>query len=618
MPTPKKAGPKMTATGSRAPLPASSQSGTTRSAIPRLTGASKQLPSHQATHTLPSGKRPHPSSSQAVVEASKPDLSSNPRAPKIPRTNPPTATSAPRDVDGSSNSRSLNEAGLYPSGRRIPTPLLVSTDPSASGAATTNAPEVNSPRPRNAAGRFITRQPTPPPCEPSVKNEDMEDEIEGEAMDVDQLDENGKDENTTAPEANEDYGSDDSCGWSYEEYTIPTQRGSPSPELRYQRSFTKLGQRKPTPRRIILPNEGDLSAMAKTVYYEHDEDQVEPPSPSPNSRRRAVRAQEKERAAAAHAVQPIRILDGLDAPEGDEHNHEEDQASKGQPHNAETPLFFEYDESGYVYDPRGFGVLEEIPPNSSSRQDSSASKERSPRKLSEPTHHSASQNTTVRDVDRDLQSGNDEQGDLAAAAVEHVVPTDSVDTSATQQQISDTSDWKDDASVDPPSGEVIGLALRSATPRPPSGAFGHAVVSEMLSQDDVQSRKELLSNDGVRPGAQDSEDDSDSDEEESMEESFDPNIVILRSGNPKAAAKAAAILRMVSTTSQDSSALFIHAFRNSITHMWWRRGITILRVLGAPSRVRNEALADIHGRPINHARDLALIRITLVTYLCRT
>jgi len=565
MPTLKQASPQKTATGSRVPLPAPSQSHTARSAIPRLTGASKQLPSRQATRTLSSGKRPHPSSSQAVVEASEPDLSSNPRAPKIPRTSPPTATSTPRDVDGSSNSRSPNEAGLYPSGRRIPTPLLVPTDPSASGAATTHAPEANSSRPRNAAGRFITRQPTPPPRESSVKTEDMEDEIEEEVMDVDQLDENGEDENTPAPEANEDYGSDDSCGWSYEEYTIPTQRGSPSPELRYQRSFTKLGQRKPTPRRIILPDEGDLSAMAKTVYYEHDEDQVEPPSPSPKSRRRAVRAREKERAAAADAVQPIRILDGLDAPEDDEHNHEEDQASKGQPHNAETPLFFEYDESGYVYDPRGFGVLEEIPPNSSSRRDSSASNERSPRKFSEPTRHGAPQNTTVRDIDHDLQSGNDEQRDLAATAVEHVVPTNSGDTSATQH-VSDISDSKDDVSVGAPPGKSIGLTL-SATPRPPSRASGHAVVSEMLSQDDVQSGKELLSNGGVRTGAQDSKDGSGSGEEESMDESFDPDVVILRSGNPKAAAKAAAILRMVSRTSQHSSVLFIRAFRNSITHM---------------------------------------------------
>lgn len=355
---------------------------------------------------------------------------------------------------------------------------------------------VRRPRARNSNGRFLRRSPTPPPRDLSVKTEDMADEIQENAMDQEK--ESGTDTNGAAQEVTEeDYGSDYSCGWSYEEYTIPTQRGSPSPEVRYQRSFTKLGQRKPTPRRIILPNEGDLSAMAKTVYYEHDEDVVEPPSPSPNSRRRAVRAREREQAAAAHNVESLRILDGLNAPDDGKSIGEKDHPKGFQAgRDTDSP----HDESGYAYDPRGFGVLEEIHPN---------------------------------------------PGAELTSLPETALPGDSGDAHLTQRNSSDISDSKDDVSVDFLPKEALEPLPRSVSPQRLSRASGYTIPLETSSQDvDAQYRKGV--NDTER-GVESGEDDSNA--MEFTDESFDPDVVILKSGNPKAAAKAAAILRMVSATS---------------------------------------------------------------------
>ncbi len=156
---------------------------------------------------------------------------------------------------------------------------------------------------------------------------------------------------------------DEDYGFIGDVFEVPTQRGSPSPETLYERSFTKLGQRKPTPRRLVLEGEGDLSAMVKTVYYEHDEDQVEAPSPSPSSRRRN-RAPVAVDTAAGDSPRPYsRILDGLEDDAQEQEGNDDQQLSVDET---------DPDKSGYVHDPTGFEVLEEETPDNSQEHEEEA------------------------------------------------------------------------------------------------------------------------------------------------------------------------------------------------------------------------------------------------------
>ena len=149
---------------------------------------------------------------------------------------------------------------------------------------------------------------------------------------------------------------DENYGFIGDAFEVPTQRGSPSPETLYERSFTKLGQRKPTPRRLVLEGEGDLSTMAKTVYYEHDEGQVEAPSPSPSSRRRnRVRAVADTTARGSPRSYP-RILDALNSDAQEQERRDDPQLSFDEADS---------DKSGYIHDPTGFEVLEEETPENS-------------------------------------------------------------------------------------------------------------------------------------------------------------------------------------------------------------------------------------------------------------
>ncbi|KAF8327790.1 uncharacterized protein EI90DRAFT_3126802 [Cantharellus anzutake] len=149
---------------------------------------------------------------------------------------------------------------------------------------------------------------------------------------------------------------DENYGFIGDVFEVPTHRGSPSPETLYERSFTKLGQRKPTPRRLVLEGEGDLSAMAKTIYYEHDDDQVEAPSPSPTSRRRNRARSSPDAVTRGSPRSYPRILDGLNE---DVQNQDSNDIEQRPVDEAES------DKSGYVHDPIGFEVLEEETPDNS-------------------------------------------------------------------------------------------------------------------------------------------------------------------------------------------------------------------------------------------------------------
>lgn len=375
--------------------------------------------------------------------------------------------------------------------------------------------------------------------ESSVKTEDAEEADQEDPMYVDA---NGELAASGSGSQNDDQDLDEGefNPW-IEEFTVPTQRGSPSPELRYQRSFTKLGQRKPTPRRILLPNEGDLSAMAKTVYYEHDEDQVEAPSPSPNSRRRAIRARERAlETAILSPAKPVRFLDGLDAPEDDDDDDEETDPNvsgnqDGQ--NLRDPV--DAEASGYVYDPRGFQVLEEVTPDASMEDmDVSSSSSSLSSQASTSTQLKQSSQTKMK-----VQAAAEPQ----EYPVRHATPPP---PAAPEDPSYDNDDSLSDDPVDDSRAPIASgsngarrlsgpqLVVVAATPQktrqPSEPMHQHSPTpqeSTLHPHADISTSFDIT---------------EEEEEEEEDDESFDPDVVTVKSANPKAAAKAAAILRLVS------------------------------------------------------------------------
>lgn len=464
-------------------------------------------------------------------------------------------------------------SGLYGM-RRLPSPMRASApivDDAGNAVDEDDAvPRVASPRPPPRTTSSPSRSHRPSAVaqrESSVKSEEEDhgppDGDDGDAMSVDEAED-------------ESFASGYDGGWVGEEIVIPTQRGSPGPELRYQRSFTKLGQRKPTPRRIILPNEGDLSAMAKTVYYEHDEDQVEAPSPSPKSRRRAVRARERE------AAEPLsmRILYGLDGSHSEGEGQERDEQEQDDEENNDP------DVSGYVYDgrePEGFQVLEEVTPNTSAEHEEYSEDEDEDEVDVPPTSAPPQRMNGVSHPDE----GQDDEQSSRSPSQEEPVQPEASDTELDEHHENLASQNTLHRRFSPhhqglhqvlPESHHMSSPLHSSTPRiAPRVVLQTATpvkvaVPSRPSQHVLPAGESTYRHEYLQPvsGEDDEDDDEEDEEDEDGDESLDPDVVRVSSSNPKVAAKAAAILRMVCIHRLPRGTLHSRGFRSSIIHTSWK------------------------------------------------
>ncbi|KAF8317171.1 hypothetical protein DL93DRAFT_594389 [Clavulina sp. PMI_390] len=493
---------------------------------PRLSSPFKPLPTFQpsqsSTPTSSGTKRPHPSSSRRPLSTEAPDenLTLPPR--KIQKTSAESTRSRAATAHAASGSGAGNT--LYPGGRRLPTPMRGDRASSRVGS--------------NSSAHTPSRS-----REPSVKTEDEEDSpLDSPIHNIPTFqDVRG------ALNGGDDMEEDDVEFEPWiDEYIIETQGGSPPPQHWEERRHTKLGQRKPTPRRLLLPNEGDLSAMAKTVYYEHDGDEVEARSPSPNSRRRAIRAREKalDVVPLKSSSQSKRILDALDADEDTDEDDDEREPIPDPSHAAEDPQEpTDGVETGYVHDPRGFQVLEEVTPeNSETSMSISAASEpevlttsharsahhakpsSAPKPKPTSRHHPVSQPPQSRV--RDIPPSQPSQDWLVSDTEEEVDTPLPVEHPVTEQL----------------DGPTLVIVAPTPTPQsPPIREIRPAVSQPSIEEESVEYDEP----DAEEPSLHRSYDYEDQldDEDEDEDDSIDPDVVTIQSSDPKKAAKVAAILR---------------------------------------------------------------------------
>jgi hypothetical protein len=346
------------------------------------------------------------------------------------------------------------------------------------------------------------------------------------------------DEDTT----DDSYSADD-LGFIGPEFTIPIRQGSPSPPTLHRRSFTKLGQRKPTPRRLVLDGEGDVSMMAKTVYYEHGEDQVEPPSPSPMSRRRVRKAnlvdQEGpvdefgENGIGLRSPSPYpRILDGLDTSREEESAQADTSGDTGLDEKG-FPEDLESDASGYIHDATGFEVLKEFTPDPLPEDvdlpPAIAAEENAPSFVSEEQSF------------EDSIQGVHQVPEFPEPSTASHDPVPTVSTRASPFQNYRRSESP------PPAQDSVPHSVASPVRKSPSQELddehednrGH---KEAPSQ--ATTQRSTIPSQKVHQDRRDGEDTEDEDNS-SYEFNDDSPVVEVSSTNPRAAARAAVILRMV-------------------------------------------------------------------------
>ena len=395
--------------------------------------------------------------------------------------------------------------------------------------------------------------------------------------------------------ADDSYSADD-LGFIGPEFTIPIRQGSPSPPTLHRRSFTKLGQRKPTPRRLVLEGEGDVSMMAKTVYYEHDEDQVEPPSPSPMSRRRVKNVilvghdeptgeVAEDRADLGSPLPYPRILDGLDASR-EEGDAQADTSAQMGPDGRRPSEELESDVSGYVHDPTGFEILREMSPDS--LQDNidqpPAAITNEKDDLDERGHsvdpadvsgdvHDPTKFDILKETSLDPPQDSIDQPDATTTAEKDVSsisdePLFEEDGSPTNHQVSEISEAPIVNSIRPPTPmliappENIRRSESRASDRNSLSSFPEISAvrrSESRHVDDERNKNRgrggtpsqvfLAQTSEVHPHVEQNRRDTEEDPEDEDHSSYDFDddspVVEVSSTNPRAAARAAVILKMV-------------------------------------------------------------------------
>ncbi|KAF9517061.1 hypothetical protein BS47DRAFT_566225 [Hydnum rufescens UP504] len=343
------------------------------------------------------------------------------------------------------------------------------------------------------------------------------------------------DEDTT----DDSYSADD-LGFIGPEFTIPIRQGSPSPPTLHRRSFTKLGQRKPTPRRLVLDGEGDVSMMAKTIYYEHGEDQVEPPSPSPMSRRRVRKAnlvdeegpvdEFGEDGTGLRSPSPYpRILDGLDTSREEESVQADTSGDMGLDEKGFVEDL-ESDASGYVHDPTGFEVLREFsldpPPEDVDLPPAITTEKNGPSFVFEEQSF------------EDSIQGVHQVPEFPDPSTASHVPAPRASTHASPSENNRCSESPPPAQDSVPVGSPVRKSPSQESDDECNGNGGH---KEAPSQ--ATTQRSTIPSQKVHQDFRDGEDTGDEDHS-SYDFNDDSPVVEVSSTNPRAAARAAVILRM--------------------------------------------------------------------------